>query len=190
MHRIYPVQRARWLLSPLRKVIQSPDRLLCPYLQEGDTVIDLGCGPGFFTLPMARMVGETGRVIAVDVQEEMLVMLEMVAREKGLHPRVHLHLCRNDSPDLADGEIASFALAFHVLHETSDVAAVLHDLHGALKPGGRLLIAEPILVVKRKEFAETIGAAERAGFRSLPSPFVLMSRTALMERGRTTRASC
>lgn len=182
MHRVFPIRHAGWLLSPLRRVTESPARLLSPYVRTGDTVIDLGCGPGFFTLPMAEMVGENGSVIAIDVQEEMLSMLRGEAEERGLLSHIHLHLCRGDSLALEREVHASFALAFHVLHETEDVARMLSELHDAMGPGARLLVAEPIFEVGKNEFRETIRKAERAGFRYLASPFVFLSRTALMER--------
>lgn len=101
-HPIFPIRRAEWLLSPVRRAIESPDRLLRPHVHDGDTVIDAGCGPGFFTLPMAEMVGENGMVIAVDVQEGMLSMVARAARERGLLPRLRLHLCRGNSLGLVD----------------------------------------------------------------------------------------
>ncbi|MEJ2136869.1 MAG: methyltransferase domain-containing protein, partial [Desulfofustis sp.] len=55
-----------------RRVVQSPKRILGPYLNKGDTVVDLGCGPGFFCLAMAELVGSSGSVFAVDLQREML----------------------------------------------------------------------------------------------------------------------
>ena len=56
------------LLNPLRKLLENPDRLLGPFVRPGMTVLEPGCAMGFFTLPLARMVGATGRVIAVDIQ--------------------------------------------------------------------------------------------------------------------------
>ena len=69
--------------NPLRRLIQPPRRILNGFIREGDTAVDLGCGPGFFTLEMARMVGPTGQVVAVDLQPEMLARLSAKAAPGG-----------------------------------------------------------------------------------------------------------
>lgn len=61
-----------WLVSPLRRLWEHPVRMLGPFVREGMLVLEPGCGMGFFTLDLARMVGPRGRVVAVDVQERML----------------------------------------------------------------------------------------------------------------------
>lgn len=183
-HRLFPAAQSHHLLSPLRKVLHSPERLLGPHISKGDTVIDFGCGPGFFSLPMARMVGESGIVIAADVQEEMLAMVKKAATDQGLVSRVRLHLSRGDSLGITESLDISFALLFHVLHETSNPAAILAELYRVLRPGGHVLIAEPWFVVRSGEFAETLCAASRAGFAEVSSPFIVMSRTALLRKIR------
>jgi SAM-dependent methyltransferase len=79
--RIRPYWVARLFPSnPLRRLLENPMRLLGPHVQAGTTVLDLGCAPGFFTLPLARMVGPASRVIALDVQPRMLRGLQRRAR--------------------------------------------------------------------------------------------------------------
>ena len=58
--RVCPVERAGMLDSRFRRWLQNPEKIVRPYLREGMTAVDLGCGPGFFTVDMAIMVGETG----------------------------------------------------------------------------------------------------------------------------------
>lgn len=62
--RICPWWMGYLLLSPIRRWMQNPEKLLAPYIREGVTVLEPGPGMGFFTLPMARMTGESGRIIA------------------------------------------------------------------------------------------------------------------------------
>jgi ubiquinone/menaquinone biosynthesis C-methylase UbiE len=65
--------RAAFILDNwIRRLFQNPVKIVGEYVKEGDTVIDFGCGPGFFSIPLARLVGEKGKVFAVDLQEEML----------------------------------------------------------------------------------------------------------------------
>ena len=70
--KVCSVESAGALDIQLRKLIQNPGKILKPFIKEGMTVMDLGCGPGFFTIEMARMVGKNGNVTAVDLQEGML----------------------------------------------------------------------------------------------------------------------
>ncbi len=65
---VCPAEHAGWLATPLRRLLQDPRRILDGLVAAGDTAIDFGCGPGFFTLPMAELVGPGGRVVAVDLQ--------------------------------------------------------------------------------------------------------------------------
>ena len=71
-NRVCPVERAGSLDNRVRKWLQNPKKILEPYITEGMIVLDVGCGPGFFSIDMAQMVGNSGRVIASDLQEGML----------------------------------------------------------------------------------------------------------------------
>ena len=70
--RVCPVERAGSLDNRFRRWLQDPRKILSPHIKEGMTVLDLGCGPGYFTIDIAQMVGKSGRVIAADLQEGML----------------------------------------------------------------------------------------------------------------------
>ena len=99
---ICPVWVGYLLASPVRKIFQNPEKMLTPYIQSGMMVVDVGCAMGFFSLPMARMVGRGGRVISVDVQEAMLKSLERRAQKVNLSDRITLRLCGYDRLDLDD----------------------------------------------------------------------------------------
>jgi len=155
-----------WLLaSPIRKLVQNPDRIVGPHLRPGMTALDVGCAMGFFSLPMARLVGDEGRVICVDVQEPMIRSLTRRAERAGLSGRVDPRLCNGSGLGLADvaGQV-DFALAFAVVHEVDDPAAVMRELFEALAPGGRLLFSEPSGHVSDEQFAGSVQLAEDAGF--------------------------
>jgi len=74
-NRICPVEKAGILDNKIRKWIQNPQKILGHYIKEGMTVLDIGCGPGFFSIDMAQIVGKSGRIIACDLQEGMLQKL-------------------------------------------------------------------------------------------------------------------
>jgi ubiquinone/menaquinone biosynthesis C-methylase UbiE len=56
--------------NPIRRLIHNPQKILVGYIEPGQTVLDIECGPGTFSIAMAKMVGESGKVIAVDVQRK------------------------------------------------------------------------------------------------------------------------
>jgi len=69
---ICPVEKAGGLDNSIRKILQHPRKILRPYIKEGMSVLDLGCGPGYFSLEIAKLLNESGKVIAADLQQGML----------------------------------------------------------------------------------------------------------------------
>ncbi len=98
-----------------RKLVQDPEEIIKPYVREGSTVLDIGCGMGYFTIPLARLVGEKGQVIAIDIQEQMLSALQRRAKRAGLERGIVLQLNTQDS--LRVNTKGDFALAFWMVHE-------------------------------------------------------------------------
>ncbi|HEY6009158.1 MAG TPA: class I SAM-dependent methyltransferase [Geobacteraceae bacterium] len=180
-HRVCPHWLGYFLLNPLRRLWHDPEEILRPYVTPGMTVLDLGSAMGFFTLPLAGMVGPSGRVVAVDVQEKMLRSLNRRAVQAKVAERIVARLCTPTSLDLADLEGAiDFALAFAVVHEAPDARSLFADLFRALKPGASCLVAEPKGHVSAREFAQTLSAAEGAGFGIVGTPKIARCRTAFL----------
>ncbi|MDQ1238607.1 MAG: hypothetical protein QG577_792 [Thermodesulfobacteriota bacterium] len=150
------------LVSPLRRLLENPEKLLSPFVRQGMTVVDYGCAMGFFTLPMARMVGSNGKVIAVDIQEKMLIRLRQRAERTGLLDRIQ-PARPEDVGKLKDG-VVDFGAAIHVVHELSEPKTFFLDMRRVLKPGGKLLVVEPSFHVSRADFEESIKCAVTAGF--------------------------
>ncbi len=65
-NRVCPVELAHSLDSRVRRWLQNPQKILSPFVSEGMTALDVGCGPGFFSIELARLVGPEGKVIAWD----------------------------------------------------------------------------------------------------------------------------
>ena len=164
----------------IRRLLQPPARILVGYLQPGDTALDIGCGPGFFTLAMARMVGPGGRVYAIDLQAPMLARVERKASRKGMADRVHLHQCRPDRLDLSVQ--TDFALAYYMIHETPSVQAFLEEVHTMVRPGGHLLTVEPRIHVRRGEFEKMCRMAEAQGWQTADLPTGKGGYSALFRR--------
>jgi ubiquinone/menaquinone biosynthesis C-methylase UbiE len=171
---------AGWLATPLRRLLHDPGRILAGLIAPGETAVDYGCGPGFFTLPMAEMVGPDGLVVAVDLQAAMLERLRRRAERAGLVGRIRLQQCRAE----AVGELppADFALAFFMVHEVPDVSRFLGEVASALKVGGRFLLVEPRGHVSASAFKATVASAAASGLRPLATPRVRGARTTLFER--------
>ena len=164
-------------------MLQNPEKILAPYVEAGMTVLDVGCAMGFFSLPMARMVGPEGRVVCVDMQQRMLDSLTRRARRAGLLEQTDARLCTQQGLGLDDltGQI-DFAVAFAVVHEVPDAARFLAELAATLRGSGRLLIAEPSGHVKHEPFEQTVAVALQAGLTLLERPDVPRSRAALFLR--------
>jgi ubiquinone/menaquinone biosynthesis C-methylase UbiE len=155
----------------LRRLLESPERLLGPFVSPGMTVVEPGCGMGYFTIPLARMVGPTGQVLAVDLQPRMIDGLAKRARRAGMADRVHPVICTTDSLGLDRwAGRADLAVVVHMLHEVPDPERLLADLFSALRPGGRLVILEPKGHVSASAFAESVRRAEVLGFKPTGEP--------------------
>jgi ubiquinone/menaquinone biosynthesis C-methylase UbiE len=81
---VCPVWVGHLLASPVRKLIDNPEKILSPYVKKGMNVLDAGCAMGFFSIPMAKMVGKNGKVISVDLQEKMISNLERKIKKSKL----------------------------------------------------------------------------------------------------------
>ena len=96
MAHICPPQYVWTFDNFLRPLVHNPEKLFGPFIKPGMRVMDVGCGAGFAVLGMAKLVGETGQVIAVDVQAEMLAKVEKRVQKAGFENRVETHLSRVD----------------------------------------------------------------------------------------------
>ena len=147
----------------LRRLIHKPEKIVGPYVQPGMTVMDVGCGMGLFSIAMAKMVGDRGRVLAVDLQQEMLNVLRQRAERAGVANRIQLHKC--DQNRMGIETQVDFALASMMVHEVPDQNRLLVEIHACLKPGGKLLMAEPKIHVPGPAFQQTVAIAQNVGFR-------------------------
>lgn len=177
---VYPVAGAGALDSSLRRWLQNPVKTLQPHVREGMTVLDVGCGPGFFTIELAKMVGSTGRVIACDFQAGMLRLLSSKIQGTDLAERIMLYQVEAEKITL--DQKVDFVLAFYVVHELADQDAFFHRMHTVLKPNCRMLIVELAYHVSSRAFAETLQKAQTAGFTLLSRPKSLLNMTALLEK--------
>ena len=175
-----------FLLNPFRRLLENPNKILGPFVQEGMTVLEPGCGMGYFTLPLARMVGPNGRVVAVEIQPKMLSVLERRARKARLLDRIELRQIGNEGlgvEDLSGG--VDFVAALHMVHEVKDQSSFFAAVWKVLKPGGKLLVVEPKGHVSQNQFEQTVIVAEKSGFMPELLPKKSGSRIALLAKRGT-----
>lgn len=165
IERLDTPERAQWQsIEAFLKVLQP---------QAGMTYADIGCGPGYFTLPVAEHLDPTGKVYAIDLQPEMLRELERRAQARGLNNIITVRSREREIPlPAACVEIACLANTFH---ELEDPVAFLQEIRRILKPGGRLLVIDwkPLETPMGPPLSERVPlenifqALQAAGFRRL-----------------------
>jgi len=178
---ICPVERAGGLDNRIRRWLQNPQKILRPYITEGMTVLDVGCGPGFFSLDMAHMVGKSGRVIASDLQEGMLQKVKEKIKGTVLEERIIVHRCEENN--IGVSEPVDFVLLFYMVHEVPNQEDLLNEIRTILKPHGQVLIVEPPFHVSKSAFEETMRKAGSAGFKIVERPKVLFSKAVILKKG-------
>jgi ubiquinone/menaquinone biosynthesis C-methylase UbiE len=180
-NRVCPVEIAGSLDNKIRRWLQDPRKILRPYIGEGMTVLDLGCGPGFFSVDIAQMVGKSGRVIAADLQEGMLRKLRDKIQGTELEERITLHKCVKNKIGLSEN--VDFILAFYMVHEVPDQGGLFHEMKSILKQSGQVFIVEPPFHVSKTAFEETIRRVRDAGFTPVERPKVFLGRTVILKKG-------
>lgn len=166
--------------NPFRCFLQDPKKILAGHIKPGMTAIDIGCGPGNFTRVMAAMAGESGSVIAIDLQKEMLQHAQEKCRNGRSFAPITWHQCGPDSLGITAS--ADFVLSFYMVHEVPDQGRLFHEVFALLKPGGKYFIVEPVFHVTDEAFDTTLATAKQAGFRVAGQPSLPLSRTVLLEK--------
>jgi len=184
-------------LDPARAAWQKPDRLVAALgLHRGQVVAELGSGPGYFTLRLARAVGPSGRVYAVDPEPAMLQALRERLERSGLR-NVTPILGMGDDPLLPPGS-CDLALIVNAYHHFADGRALLRRLTRALRPRGRVVNVDWALretpvgpPLERRVAPETfIRAARGAGLRLIRARDLLPHQYFLvLERARNARTT-
>ena len=177
---VCPVALSGSLDNRIRGWLQNPEKILGPYITEGMTVLDVGCGPGFFSLEMAIMVGKSGRVIAADMQEGMLQIVKEKIKGTELEGRILLHKCGENN--IGVSELVDFVLLFYMVHEVPNKEHFFNEIRTILKPQGQVMIVEPPFHVSKSAFEETVRKAGDAGFVIVERPKVFFSRAVLLKK--------
>jgi ubiquinone/menaquinone biosynthesis C-methylase UbiE len=176
--RICPVEYAGGLDNSVRRLLQNPQKILKPYIHEGMTVLDLGCGVGFFSIAIAKLLKDSGKVIAADLQEGMLEKVTQKIKGTSLEQRITIHKCQEDTIGVTEN--VDFVLVFYMIHEVPNQLNLLRELKSILNPDGKIYIIEPKFHVSKKSFEEMITKIKDIGFEIIDRPKVFISRTVLL----------
>jgi len=143
--------------------------------------LEPGPGMGFFTIPLARLVGASGRVVAVDMQQKMIDRLKRRAAKAGVLDQIDSRLVAADRMGLGDLEgKVDFVLAFAMVHEVPNAQSFFAEVARASKPGTILLLAEPRGHVSDRKFDEELSAAAAERFEITTRPKIRRSHSAVL----------
>jgi Methylase involved in ubiquinone/menaquinone biosynthesis len=177
-NRICPVKKAGGLDNNIRRLLQNPHKILKPYIKKGMVVLDLGCGPGFFSVEIAQLLMNSGEVIAADLQEGMLDKVRQKIKGTDLEQRIKLHKCQEESIGLTDK--VDFILAFYMVHEVPDQSKLFRELKSILKPNGLIFIIEPKFHVSKQSFEQMIDKIKTIGLEIMDRPKIFFSRAVVL----------
>ena len=178
-NRVCPVEIAGSLDNKIRRWLQNPIQILKPYIKEGMTVLDIGCGPGFFTVAIAELVGKSGKVIAADLQEGMLQKLQKKIQGTELEKRIMLQKTEQDKIGIT--EKVDFILAFYMVHEVPNQENFFKELKSVLNEDGLVFIVEPKFHVSKKSFKEMVKKTGSFGLIPIENPHLSLSRAVLLK---------
>jgi len=177
---------AGWLERPDRDATQQPENVLDALkIAPGSTVADIGAGTGYFSLRLARRVGPEGRILATDIQPEMLAFLKDNTRAHGIE-NIEPILCTPTDAKLPEGRL-DLALMVDVYHELEYPEETMAQVRRALKPDGRLVLVEyrgedpdvPIKPEHKMTLAQVRSEIEPMGF-SLKEVFEFLAQQRIM----------
>lgn len=163
---------ADWLTRPDRDAEEQPDRVVQElHIAPGSAVADLGAGVGYFTWRLAKAVGDQGKVIAVDIQPDMIERLTKNLEERGIH-NVDVVLGSEDDPRLPPDQL-DLVLLVDVYHELQQPERTMEHVRRSLKPGGRVVLIEyrkedpsiPIQPLHKMTVREVRDELEPMGFK-------------------------
>ena len=174
---LFSAQKADTLDSKFRRLLQNPYKILAPFVEKGMTVMDYGCGNGYFSIPLSNMVGESGKVYSVDIQEEMLDKLAIKTKALNLS---NISAIKIESNGLKLPVLIDFAIAIYVVHEIPNQERFFKEVFELLKPEGKLLVVEPDFIVSKQKFNKTLEIAKQVGFIESKSLNLLFSKSRLL----------
>lgn len=165
----------------VRPLLYDPERIVRPFVAPGDRVADIGCGAGYFDPALSSLIGPSGELLLLDVQEEMLHRaVERVREEPAARSAVTGVLISDDDLQLPTG--VDFALMSWMLHEVKEPEGYWRALGHSIRPAGKVLVIEPLVHVSARRWEEQLDPAKRFGFVRRDIGGVFFSRTSVLTK--------
>jgi ubiquinone/menaquinone biosynthesis C-methylase UbiE len=180
---VCPVWVGYFLANPIRKLVHNPDKILFPFIKEGMKIVEIGPGMGFYSIPMARMVGANGTVFCIDIQQNMLDKIVSRAKKRNIQ-NIEVRLSDKESFQLGNlKEQVDFVLLFAVVHEVYNESRLFKEIASCLKPGGSILFAEPKGHVSKSQIKRSILIAERYGLKKTQEYEIKKCHSVVLNKG-------
>jgi len=176
---VCPMRIAGLLDSKFRKLFHNPNKILKPYIKKNMTALDIGCGPGVFSIEIAELLEGTGKVISVDMQEGMLEIIKRKIAGKSIEKNIIPHKCSPNSINLM--EKVDFVLMFYMVHEVPNKENLFNEVLPLINKNGLLMIVEPGLISK-KEFNGMINFIKNKGFEEHNKLKIPLSRGIVLNK--------
>ena len=142
-------------------------------------VMDVGCGPGVFSIEIAKLMDGTGKVISVDMQEGMLEIIRQNVIGTPLEKTIMLHKCSQEQINVT--ERVDFVLMFYMVHEVPNKENLFDEVLPLINKNGLLMIVEP-KIVSAKSFNEMINKVKDYGFEEYDKPKIPLSRGIVLKK--------
>ena len=176
---VCPLAIAGLLDSKFRRFFHDPKKILKPYIKKGIVALDIGCGPGVFSMEIAKLLEGEGKVISVDMQEGMLEIIRKNIKGTPLESTIVLHKCEQDRINL--NEKADFVLMFYMVHEVPNKENFFNEVLPLVNKDGLLMMVEPSLVTK-KEFERMVSVIKNNGFEVFDKLTIPLSRGIVLRK--------
>ena len=176
---VCPMKVAGLLDSKFRKLFHNPNKILKPYIKKDSIALDIGCGPGVFSIEIAKLMEGTGKVISVDMQEGMLEIIRSKINGKFYEKNIVLHKCTQNSINVK--ESVDFLLLFYVVHEVPNKKLLFDEILPLINKDGLIMITEPGLISKN-EFNWIINYVKGKGFKEYKKLKILFSKGIVLRK--------
>ena len=177
--KVCPLWMAGVLDSKLRKIFHRPRKILKPYIKKNMVALDIGCGPGVFSIEIAKLLEVSGKVIAVDMQQGMLDIIKRKIKGTSIEKIIELRKCTQETVGLKEN--VDFALMFYVVHEVPSKENLFDEVLPLINKDGLLMIAEP-KVISEKSFNEMVNIIKERGFEEYDKPKIPFSRGIVLKK--------
>jgi SAM-dependent methyltransferase len=176
---------SHWLVDTfdrtIRPLLYDPERIVRPFVAPGDRVADIGCGAGYFDPALSSLIGPSGELLLLDVQEEMLHRaVERVREDPSARSAITGVLIADDELQLPLD--VDFAMMSWMLHEVEEPAGYWRSLGHSIRPAGKVLVIEPLIHVSARRWEEQLDPAKRFGFVRRDIGGVFFSRMSVMTK--------